>query len=267
MSFQYLSKDHNNYVINSKANFGTGAQVICSKDDILRVLEFSWSMTFGATGEHRSFRSGGQYMRSDLETFIDVFIGKLGEVAFFNMCLQRPCVKHITEVDYACYGKGQWDSADFIINQQYHIAIKTTKHFGHLLLLEQKDWSTTAGQAIYLPNQHAQSKGKYDFLFFSRVKTNIKALFKNVHLQKQSITVNDKTAILSQLRVKLLIALEVVGYVDNATLAYIIDEKYILPQNATLNGKTRMDASNYYLQSGFFSKVKTNPPNTHSFTI
>ena len=34
------------------------------------------------------------------------------------------------------------------------------------------------------------------------------------------------------------------------TVKYIIAEKYILPQNALLNGKTKMDAENFYIQRG-----------------
>ena len=35
----------------------------------------------------------------------------------------------------------------------------------------------------------------------------------------------------------------------------MIEEEYILPQNSILNGKTKMDATNYYLQSGFFREI------------
>ncbi len=51
------------------------------------------------------------------------------------------------------------------------------------------------------------------------------------------------------------VTLEVVGYVSNDSLVKMIEEGYILPQNSTINGKTRMDASNYYLQSGFFKQM------------
>ena len=51
-------------------------------------------------------------------------------------------------------------------------------------------------------------------------------------------------------------SLEVVGYISNEDLVKIIEEDYTLPQNSTLNGRTKMDASNYYIQSGFFRKIK-----------
>jgi len=43
---------------------------------------------------------------------------------------------------------------------------------------------------------------------------------------------------------------DIPGYCTLLTLKYIINEGYILPQNALLNGKTKMDAENYYIQSG-----------------
>ena len=53
------------------------------------------------------------------------------------------------------------------------------------------------------------------------------------------------------------IKLEVVGYVKNQDIVQIIEEQYLLPQDAILNGSTKMDASDYYLQSGFFRKIST----------
>ena len=53
------------------------------------------------------------------------------------------------------------------------------------------------------------------------------------------------------------IKLEVVGYVKNQDIVQIIEEQYLLPQGAILNRSTKIDASNYYLQSGFFRKIST----------
>lgn len=50
------------------------------------------------------------------------------------------------------------------------------------------------------------------------------------------------------------VSLEVVGYISNEDLVKIIEEDYTLPQNSILNGRTKMDASNYYIQSGFLEK-------------
>ena len=43
---------------------------------------------------------------------------------------------------------------------------------------------------------------------------------------------------------------DIPGYATREDLIQIINENYILPRGSMLNGKTRMDASNYYIQSG-----------------
>lgn len=40
------------------------------------------------------------------------------------------------------------------------------------------------------------------------------------------------------------------GFITRDELRFIIQNKFILPQNSLLNGKTRMDAENYYVQMG-----------------
>ena len=43
---------------------------------------------------------------------------------------------------------------------------------------------------------------------------------------------------------------DIPGYVTREDLVQIINEGFILPRGSMLNGKTPMDASNYYIQSG-----------------
>jgi hypothetical protein len=43
---------------------------------------------------------------------------------------------------------------------------------------------------------------------------------------------------------------DIPGYFTTKTLIHIINNKYLLPKDSFLNGKIKMDASNYYLQSG-----------------
>ena len=40
------------------------------------------------------------------------------------------------------------------------------------------------------------------------------------------------------------------GYITRDDLKQIIDDSFILPQKALLNGRISMDAANYYVQSG-----------------
>ena len=44
-------------------------------------------------------------------------------------------------------------------------------------------------------------------------------------------------------------------YVSLEKIQYVINNDYILPQNSYLNGKIKMDAENYYVQSGDMKKV------------
>ena len=255
MDFKKLTQNNNNYEVNHKLPFASRTPATCSADDVKQAFLFSWNMTFGATGEHRSHRSGGKISRDNRQKFSDVFIGKLGEVAFYNVVKNREKVHKVTNIDYECYGLGAWESSDFVVNDQYHIAIKTTKHFGNLLLLEEKDWMIRDGKATYLPNQHSESKGIYDFLFFSRVNTDLHDLLNQIDISTEAEPEALKPIFLEQILPKVSVVLEVVGYVSNRNLVKMIEEEYILPQNAMLNGKTQMDASNYYLQSGFFREI------------
>ena len=43
---------------------------------------------------------------------------------------------------------------------------------------------------------------------------------------------------------------DIPGYFTTKTLIHIINNKYLLPKNSLLNGRIKMDASNYYIQSG-----------------
>lgn len=266
MNFKKLTKTSDqhskiNYQINSKIHFGAGSESPYDVNDVNQCFQFSWDMTFGAVGEHRSHRSGGQHERSNAERFCDIFTGKFGEVAFYNLFKNRPKVQNISNIDYECYALGQWDSADFKIqntaNEQFNIAIKTTKHFGNLLLLEEKDWEIFEQRATYKPNKNTDHQGVYDYLFFSRVESNIHDLIKTFDLSKCTTLDETQDYFFNQILKQVKIALEVVGYVKNQDIVQIIEEQFLLPQGAMLNGKKKMDASNYYFQSGSFRKVPT----------
>ena len=42
---------------------------------------------------------------------------------------------------------------------------------------------------------------------------------------------------------------DIPGFICRKDLIYIIENEFIIPQNAWLNGRTRMDADNYYVQA------------------
>ena len=127
----------------------------------------------------------------------------------------------VQEPDVETYALGVWDTFDFqILNK--HLSVKSTKHFGNLILLETKDWSE---DGEYLPNIDKDNY-IYDFHILVRTKAN-----------------NDKWEY------------DIPGFITNQDLKEVIKQKLILPKTSLLNGKVRMDAENYYIQSGDLRKI------------
>lgn len=246
-------KQQNNYTVNNKRSFGSGKIINISQNQLFQAIKFGWHMTFGKTGEHRSSRSGGSLKRDDRQKFIDTLLGKLGEFGVYNNYHGKSTVFSISSVDLDCYQLGQWDEMDFeITNQQmetYKLAIKTTKHFGSLLLLECKDWQIIEGNAIYLPNKEKPSNGYYDYFIFCRVETNIDNLLKN---HSNFLESEDNLIELAQ---EIEVKCELTGIVPNSTIAYCIANQFKINRGAFLNFKTKIDADNYYLQSGDFINI------------
>ena len=126
----------NKYSINSKKKFNGEYRI--QQDDLKECLKFAWRMTWGELGEHRNHRSGGIHQRQKSEIFCDTFEGKFGEFIFYRKML--PKFKNLKEPDITTSSLGSWDNYDFSVNGKL-INIKTTKFFGNLLLLEQKDYA------------------------------------------------------------------------------------------------------------------------------
>jgi len=134
-TFSRLEQENNNFSINCRRDFHT-PQVIPASF-IQPVFEFSYKMTFGNIGNHRDHRSGGSRSRRKGEIFINTFQGKLSEFAIYNHFLKIGY--KLQPPDLSCWERGKWDSFDLLVNGK-HISVKSTKYFGHLLLLETKDW-------------------------------------------------------------------------------------------------------------------------------
>ena len=112
------------------------------------------------------------------------------------------------------------------------INIKSCSYFSNLLLLEKKDWNS---KGHYIPNL-SSSFYEYDYFILVRIKDDIKSILKKIN------TSQPKEFIIDSIRKT--------GYFTTKTLIHIINNKYLLPKDSFLNGKIKMDASNYYLQSG-----------------
>ena len=74
-------------------------------------------------------------------------------------------------------GLNQWDSVDLVANG-VKIAIKSTKKFGNLLLLETKDWDD---DGRYVPNVE-RGDSEYDFFVLIRIDPDGTSIMKENRL-------------------------------------------------------------------------------------
>lgn len=234
--FSYLKANGNSFYFSQKTPF--------KKDGVLKpstiemVFDFAYDMAFTTKGKHRSNRSGGSYNRKNGEIFAGTFQGKIAECAACNFFYK---FDETVYPDFSTHNLGVWDSVDLTVLQK-EIAIKSTKHFGQLLLLESKDWNNK-GQ--YIPNLN-NGTSTYDALMLIRIRPSCEDLLKSKKLLLADLIDKKelKSIVLSQEW-----EYNFVGYITNNDLKYIINNRYILPKGALLNGKTPMDAENYYVQS------------------
>ena len=233
MTFNKLDVSGASYFINSRMSFepiGT-----FRPETVRKVFDFAYEMSFGKGGEHRDHRSGGTHRRRNGEIFANTFQGKLAECAIYNL-LYKQC--DISPPDFATYGLGEWDKADFYIDN-HKVSIKSTKSFGNLLLLETKDWNE---DGVYLPNDEA-----YDFTFLVRMNPYCEDI-----LRRNRLLLSDTVDIeqLYSIVCNNIWEYDIPGFVTLEDLKYVIRNGFILPQSSMLNGRTKMDAENYYIQSG-----------------
>lgn len=232
--FNLLDRRNNNYYITNRVPFSPLGAI--PKNMVETTFNFAYQMTFGRSGEHRAHRTGGTHQRRTGEIFANTFQGKLAEFALFLVLTNNGF--NVSEPDLGVFSLGEWDSEDLTIGNKT-LSIKSTKSFGNLLLLEERDWDNDAN---YLPN----GKG-YDFTFLIRMNPYCEDLMKrNRFLYSDNID----ESILREIILSEQWTFDIPGYVTRADLVHIINECYIIPRGAMLNGKTQMDASNYYIQAG-----------------
>lgn len=252
-----LKRRNNTYSITKPKQFIKDGEI--STTIVLQVLNFAFNMSFGELGKHRAYRSGGELKRKNGEIFANTFQGKLAEFAVQELLTSKGLALPYPDLDV--YGLGDWDNYDFIYNG-YKIAIKSTKYYGQLLLLETKDWNANGE---YIPNiDKGDGSSTYDFFILVRVKPSVEDLLKEKgYFYNERLIegkgISHKEMIKREYNIlKNLFGLngntsefeyDIPGTISQKTLLHIIREKYILPKRAFLN-KTRMDAENYYVQAG-----------------
>lgn len=237
MSFKKLTQSGSNFLINNSRGF---ARTCDLGDYVPRVFDFAFGMTFGNAGEHRNHRTGGQAGRKNGELFINTFQGKLAEFGIHQYLRANDIIT--AEPDLGMWALGRWDDSDLVVNG-IKINVKSAAHFSNLLLLETGDWT---GDGLYIPNNQTEQEA-YSFFILSRIKPDGKKLMRDNRLMFSN-TVEEQTLrnIITEQRWEF----DIAGFINRDELRELIRLQYILPQNSLLNGKTSMDAENYYCQSG-----------------
>lgn len=238
-----LRREENNYYITNAKSY---KKVRAFKSStVKKVFDFAYAMTFGEDGEHRNHRSGGNYRRKKGEIFINAFQGKLSELAIhiqFSL-FNREVQKRLPDPDFAVYGLGEWDDCDMQLDTKT-FSIKSTKFYGNLLLLETKDWDQNG---CYIPNLNNEHTSTYDYFVLIRIKPDGEKVMK----ENKILYANEiKRDTLQNIILNQNWEYDIPGYITSEDYINVIKRAQILPQGSMLNARTKMDAENYYVQSG-----------------
>lgn len=236
-------KEPAGYFLNAQKKFNSSSKI--NDRNRLLAFVFAYQMCFGA-GHHRSTRTGGQTSRTGGEKFGNTFQGKLAEIILHD-CFTSHNIS-CSDIDFRVMGESEWDDTDFIINGK-HISVKSAAFFSNLLLLEKNDWDA---EGRYIPNITSGNTYLYDYFVLVRIKPDIKSLLKqNKLFYSDSI---DKEKLFGLIE-KEDWRYDIPGFISRQDLVEkVIAPNHVIPQNALLNGTTKMDASNYYVQTGDLSQ-------------
>jgi hypothetical protein len=109
---------------------------------------------------------------------------------------------------------------------------------------ETKDWNE---KGEYIPNIGTEKSCTYDYFVFVRIEPDGKKIMtSNKLFYTDSIDENMLWNLINSEEWKY----DIAGYVEHNDLVYAINNNFIIPQGAMLNKWTKMDAENYYIQSG-----------------
>lgn len=232
--FSRLHQQGNAYYLTEKRPFSRRGKL--KAETIEKAFDFAYEMAF--TDKHRNTRSGGSKGRTHGEIFANTFQGKIAECAACNFFYRYDSS---VAPDFATYEKGIWDSVDLTVCGK-QIAVKSTKHFGQLLLLETKDWDM---HGCYIPNIGTTTCA-YDYLMLVRIIPSCEDLLKHERLLYSNQIDRDR---LHHICCRENWEYDYAGYITQDDLIHIIRNRYVLPKGSLLNGKTAMDAENYYIQA------------------
>ncbi|MCR4750200.1 MAG: topoisomerase DNA-binding C4 zinc finger domain-containing protein [Lachnospiraceae bacterium] len=243
----YLSGDllieGSNYYLQNKKRFLAYATILDT--DKKSCFDFAYDMSYGEKGEHRYKRSGGSANRTKGQIFINTFQGKLAEYALYRYLLSKNI--DTTAPDVSEYERGVWDAFDLDC-QGKHISVKSTKSYGNLLLLEKEDWNE---KGEYLPNKGSEVC-TYDYTVLVRFYPDGEAIMKANHLllQRDFEIPSNIHDILCEKVMNVTWQYDFAGFIYFSELVKMIKENHSIPKGSYLNGRTKMDADNYYFQAG-----------------
>lgn len=238
-----LLVEGNNYYVKDKKSFRAYGNI--KDEDKKECFEFAFDMSYGDIGEHRSSRSGGTIHRKHGQIFINTFQGKMAEFALYRFLLSKNIETEKPDITRNSLGK--WDSFDLQC-QGKHISVKSTKSYGNLLLLEEKDWNDNGE---YTPNR-GKDTTKYDYTVLVRFNPDGEKIMRDNRLlyQKNEEIPIDIKDILTENIFNKDWSYDFPGFVYYSEVVKMIRQRKIIPKGAMLNGRTKMDATNYYFQTG-----------------
>lgn len=239
--FHRMHIKNNSYTVTRKLSFNRLG--VFRPQTVATVAEFAFAMSFGRVGQHRSMRSGGSIKRENRDIFVNAFQGKLSEFAVANLLYKH---KEFQPPDLSTLELGFWEDADFQLGQ-ISIAVKSTKWFGNLLLLETKDWDNLGRYLSSTSNPKVHS-----YLVLVRVKPDVEKVYRSLESEKLNLVhMQELVSGMSGIKWEY----DIPGYMTHDDLVQVINSKMIIPKNSLLNGHVKMDAENYYVQAQDLRKV------------
>lgn len=234
---------------------GNKKTVICRKpftpsisaktDSLNKAFNFAYDIAY--SNKHRNHRTDGSHRRRPTEIFVNAFIGKLCEFALYDYFKMKEI--KVNEPDLNIYARGKWDSADLVAGE-YQITIKSTKSNGNLLLLEERDWDLNA---CYLP-----SEAEYDFFILVRTDYDLeRKLRKQKMLYTDSIERSALIDLCNSAMGNKNVQFDIPGWLSKGDIIKVIEEKQLIFKGDLLNGYTKMDATNYYVQASNMRSIGT----------
>lgn len=229
------------YKTNNKKGYSPAA--VLEKSYVKDTFDFAYSMSYGAEGQHRRYRTGGKKNRENNQIFSDAFQGKLAEYAIYNTFINNNITLEKPDMDI--YGLGIWDNSDFKYNYK-KISVKSTKFYGQLMLLESQDWNE---EGLYIPNLGTENEC-YDYFILVRIYPFADEIMKKNRIYYSS---NIRREQLEQILLSKKFTYDIPGYMTRSGLEWIIQNGYVIKQGNYINrfaDNNKLDANNYYIQAG-----------------